>query len=84
MKFKLKKSYYSAPTPSSMRKLGDAFLAVGLFIVVGSSFTIDLLKEYFTTIELKWILGGSLVCAILGKFLTNFFAKDGSSTKTDS
>lgn len=83
MKFKLKKSYYAAPTPSVMRKLGDAFLAVGLFVVVGGSFSIEFLKEYFTFIQLKYIIGGSLVCAILGKFLTNFFA-DGNSTKTDS
>lgn len=75
-KFKLKESYYAAPTPKKWRKFGDALLAAGLFIFLGGVMTLEQLQEYFGKTEIKWILGISITICVIGKFLTNFFKED--------
>lgn len=76
MGFKIKKSYYSAPTPKTMRKLGDGFLAAGVVITLGGVMGLETLKQYFSTTEIKWMLAGSITALVAGKFLTNFFKED--------
>lgn len=76
MAFKLKHSYYTAPTPKTMRKLGDALLACGAVITISGIIGLDILKQYFTVFEIKWILAGSLGATVTGKFLTNFFKEE--------
>lgn len=59
-----------------MRKLGDGLLAAGAIITLSGIVGLDTLKEYFTGVEIKWILGGSIGATVAGKFLTNFFKDD--------
>jgi len=73
MAFKIKHSYYKSPTPAFWRKIGDSLLAVAAVIAVGGMWQFDTLKEIFTVLEIKCIIGGSIALAIIGKFLTNFF-----------
>lgn len=80
MNFKLKHSYYAAPTPKTMRKLGDGLLAAGAVITIAGIAGLDTLKDYFTEVEIKWILGGSIGATVAGKFLTNFFKDDKPQT----
>ena len=72
-KFALKKSYYRAPTPALWRKIGDSLLGIATLIAIGGLFQFDYLKEIFTTMELRWMIGGSIFLGVVGKFLTNFF-----------
>lgn len=72
-KFKLKQSYYSAPTPHVMRKLGDALLAVATFVALGELYSYEILKENFGPLGMKLIVGSTLLIGVIGKFLTNFF-----------
>lgn len=76
VKFKLKESYYSSPTPKIMRKLGDGLLASGAVIAISGIAGLDTLKQYFTLVEVKWMLGISIGATVTGKFLTNFFKED--------
>ena len=76
MDFKIKNSYYHSPTPAFWRKIGDSLLAVAAVIAVGGMWQFDMLKEIFTLTEIKFMIGGSIVLAIVGKFLTNFFKND--------
>lgn len=76
MSIKLKHSYYAAPTPKVWRKIGDSLLAVATVIAVGGVWQFDSLKEIFTVGEIKMMIGGSIACGVIGKFLTNFFKAD--------
>ncbi len=62
-KFKLSLKHYMKPTPSMWRRLGDSLLAVSVFIG-GSAYALDY----------HWIAIAGFSLAIIGKFLTNFFA----------
>jgi hypothetical protein len=75
-KFAFKHSFYAAATPKSMRKLGDALLAAGTVIAVGGIWQFDTLKEIFTPVEIKWMIGGSIFLGAAGKFITNFFKEE--------
>jgi flagellar motor component MotA len=66
------KNYYK-PTPKKWRKLGDAILAVGVFVTAGGLIEYDRLAQIFDAKELKVIIGSAFVCGVIGKFLTNFF-----------
>ena len=72
---KLIKNYYR-PTPEKWRKLGDPLLACALFVGAGGLMAFDQLKEVYSSHELKLIIGASIALGIVGKFLTNFFAKE--------
>jgi hypothetical protein len=72
-KFSLRKSYYKAPTPALWRKIGDSLLGIATIVAIGGLFQFDNLKEIFTTMELRWMIGGSIALGVIGKFLTNFF-----------
>lgn len=61
---KMKKNYYS-PTPKKWRKLGDALLGVSTTITGFAIYE-----------EAKWVAIAALLCGVVGKFLTNFFAED--------
>ena len=69
------KNYYK-PTPKKWRKLGDAILAVGVFVTAGGLIEYDRLTQIFDAKELKVIIGGAFICGVIGKFLTNFFKED--------
>lgn len=58
---------YKAPTPAKWRKVGDALLAVSIFL--GSS-------ELAIPNMPKWLPIVTVVLGVAGKFLTNFFAAD--------
>lgn len=75
-KFAFKHSFYAAPTPKCMRKLGDALLAAGTVIAVGGIWQFDTLKEIFTAGEIKMMIGGSIFLGAAGKFITNFFKEE--------
>jgi len=74
------KNYYK-PTPKKWRKIGDAFLAVGVFVTSGGLLAFDTLSQIFSDKELKLIIGIAFALGVLGKFLTNFFKEDGNSDK---
>lgn len=65
-KFSIKN--YGKPTPDNWRKFGDSLLATGLFAMTFASIA----KNEKATIAI------AALC-ILGKFLTNFYAKDPDS-----
>jgi hypothetical protein len=79
-KFKIKWSYYSAPTPRAMRKLGDSLLAVSTFIALGELYSYEILKETFGPLGMKLVVGGTLLIGVTGKFLTNFFKEVDENT----
>jgi hypothetical protein len=54
---------YSKPTPKKMRRIGDALL------LVSTLFTNEVM------IDKPAIASISLICGVLGKFLTNFFSE---------
>ncbi len=62
MKFSLKS--WNKPTPKIMRQIGDALLAVALFITPISVY-----------MEKPWVATIVVVMAITGKFLTKLFAE---------
>lgn len=72
------RNYYK-PTPKKWRKIGDAFLAVGVFVTAGGLIEFDKLSQIFDAKELKVIIGIAFALGVLGKFLTNFFKEDGNS-----
>lgn len=76
MNFKLKQSFYAAPTPKTMRKIGDGLLAAATVIAVGGIWQFDNLKEIFTPSEIKAMITISIILGVAGKFLTNFFKSD--------
>lgn len=65
-KFSIKN--YGKPTPDNWRKFGDSLLATGLFAMTFASIA----KHEIAAIAI------SILC-IVGKFLTNFYAKDQDS-----
>lgn len=69
------KQYWS-PTPKKWRKLGDSLLAVATVIAVGGIWQWDTLKELFTVMELRAMIGTSIALGVVGKFLTNFFKQE--------
>lgn len=69
------KNYYK-PTPAKWRKIGDAILAVGVFVTAGGLIEFEKLSLIFEPKELKVIIGCALICGVVGKFLTNFFKAD--------
>ena len=71
--FSFKSSYYKSPTPALWRKIGDSLLGIATLIAIGGLFQFDYLKEIFTTVELRWMIGGAIVLGVVGKVLTNFF-----------
>ena len=68
--------HYWSPTPKKWRKLGDSLLAVATVIAVGGIWQWDTLKELFTVVELRAMIGASIALGVVGKFLTNFFKDD--------
>ena len=79
MAFQLNKSYYHSPTPAMWRKIGDSLLGIAAVVAVGGMWQFDTLKEVFSIVEIKYMIGGSIALAIVGKFLTNFFKEDVSN-----
>jgi len=71
---------YWKPTPKKWRKIGDAILLVGMTITGGVLMQFELMKEIYTTKEIKIIMSSAMVLGLLGKFLTNFFKKDDKPT----
>lgn len=69
-------SNYYKPTPKKWRKIGDAILAVGVFVTSGGLLAFDTLSQIFTPKELKVIIGIALILGVLGKFITNLFKED--------
>jgi hypothetical protein len=69
------KNYYK-PTPKKWRKLGDAILAVAVFVTAGGLIEFDKLSQIFDAKELKIIIGIAFILGVVGKFLTNFFKED--------
>lgn len=60
---------YFKPTPKRLRILGDTFLGISTFITgLGISENI------------KWLAYGALIVGVCGKFLTNFFTDDETSS----
>ena len=64
-KFRIGLSHYRKPTPTTFRKLGDALLAMSTFV---SAFAIA--EDY------KYVAIVSILVGAIGKFFTNFFAKN--------
>ena len=56
---------FKAPTPKIWRQLGNGLLAVSVAI---SGYTIYANEEVIALI--------SMICGVIGKFLTNFFVED--------
>jgi hypothetical protein len=75
------KNYYK-PTPNKFRKLGDAILAVSVFVTAGGLIEYDKLSLIFDAKELKIIIGIAFIFGVVGKFLTNFF-KEETNEQTD-
>lgn len=59
------KTNYYGPTPKKWRQLGDALLAVSTAVTGYTMYTNE------QTIALI-----SMICGVVGKFLTNFFTDD--------
>lgn len=76
----MKLSNYYKPTPKKWRKIGDAILATGTFVTAGALIEYDKMKEIFSTHEVKIIIACSFVLGVTGKFLTNFFKEDNTSS----
>jgi hypothetical protein len=64
-KIKCGLSQYRKPTPDNFRKLGDAIFASS-----------TILSTYAVTEEIKWLAISSILLGAIGKFFTNFFAKE--------
>jgi len=64
-KFKFGRGQYNRPTPRTFRKLGDALLAMSTFV-----------SAYAITEDWKWIAFTAIIVGAIGKFFTNFFAKN--------
>ncbi len=73
--------HYWKPTPKKWRRLGDSLLAVATVIAIGGIWQYDSLKEIFTPGELKVMIITSIVFGVVGKFLTNFFKSDESTSQ---
>ena len=58
-------SRYGKPTPSKMRKIGDALLAVSTFVTT-----------YAAAEEIKWLTITAVCVGAAGKFFTNLFAEE--------
>jgi len=71
---------YWKPTPKKWRKIGDSLLAVATLLSIGGLWQFDNLKDLFSPEELKYMIIGSIVLGVVGKFLTNFFKEE---TKTE-
>lgn len=69
------RNYYH-PTPQKWRKIGDAILAVSVFVTSGGLLAFDTLEKIFTAHELKVIIGCAFVLGVIGKFLTNLFKEE--------
>ncbi len=69
------RNYYK-PTPKKWRQIGDAILAVGVFVTGGGLMAFDTLSQIFTSKELKIIIAAAFILGVVGKFLTNFFKVD--------
>lgn len=67
---------YYKPTPKKYRKLGDALLAVAVFVTGGGLLAFDSLSQIFTPSELKIIIGTAFIIGCAGKFLTNLFKEE--------
>ena len=65
MKLKYGYSQYKKPTPNFWRKLGDGLLAMSTFVSV-----------YAIAEDYKWIAFTAVIVGAIGKFFTNFFAKN--------
>ena len=64
-KFRFGRSQYNRPTPRTFRKLGDALLAMSTFV-----------SAYAIAEDYKWIAFTAIIVGAIGKFFTNFFAKN--------
>jgi len=64
-KFRIGLSHYRKPTPTTLRKLGDALLAMSTFV-----------SAYAIAEDYKWIAFTAIIVGAIGKFFTNFFAKN--------
>ena len=64
-KFRIGLSQYRKPTPRNFRRLGDALLAMSTFVSVFA-----IAEDY------KWIAFTAVMVGAIGKFFTNFFAKN--------
>lgn len=58
-------SKYSKPTPKTMRKIGDALLAVSTFVTT-----------YAAAEEIKWLTITAVCVGAAGKFFTNLFSEE--------
>ncbi len=73
--------HYWKPTPKKWRRLGDSLLAVATVIAIGGIWQYDSLKEIFTPEEIKTMITTSIIFGVVGKFLTNFFKSDDSTSQ---
>lgn len=81
-KYKFSLKSYAAPTPKFWRKVGDGLLASGGAIAMGGTWQFDNLTAIFTHTELKIIISCSILMAVVGKFLTNFFKANDTPTQS--
>ena len=58
-------SKYKKPTPTKMRKIGDALLAVSTFVTT-----------YAAAEEIKWLTITAVCLGAAGKFFTNLFSEE--------
>lgn len=59
-----------------MTKLGNAIGAAGAVIAVGGVWNFEGLKEIFTPGEIKLAITISVICGVVGKFLTELYKHD--------
>jgi len=79
----MKLSDYYKPTPKRFRVFGDAILVTGTFITGIVLVEFDKLKEVYSIEMLRCMIGSAMVLGVAGKFLSNFFADD-TTTTTDN
>ncbi len=79
----MKLGNYWHPTPKKWRLWGDSILAVSGFVTGGGLLAFEQLETIFSKGEVKAIIGTFFVAGVAGKFLTNFFKDDATTTPND-
>ncbi len=65
-----------APTPRKWKRIGNAILATGVFIVGGGLIAFDDIKDIFGEHFLKITIGIFFILTVAGKFITELFTEE--------
>jgi hypothetical protein len=65
-----------SPTPRKWKRIGNAILATGMFIVGGGLLAFDSISDIFGDHVLKIVIGVFFILTVAGKFITELFTEE--------